>query len=57
MVYKVREKTGWATIDEIKMSGDYRGRQCTALSQGLSYQFFIRFDSKGDIQAFEEKKL
>ncbi len=57
MVNRVREKTGWTTIDELKMSGDYRGRECTALSGDLSYQFFIRFDSKGDIQAFKETKL
>ena len=57
MVNEVKRRTGWKSIDEIKMLGDYRGRECTALSEARSYKFFIRFDSQGEIQDFSELKL
>jgi Ta0938 len=49
MVDEVKKRTGWRTVDEIKMVGNYRGRECTALFQGKSYRFYIRFDSRGGI--------
>ncbi len=54
MVSEVKRRTGWTLLDEIVMKGDYRGRECTALSQDESYRFFIRFDSRGEIQTFSE---
>jgi hypothetical protein len=55
MIREVKAHTRWKSIDEIKMTGDYRGRDCTALSGEWKYPFFIRFDSKGQVQAFEER--
>ena len=55
MLNEVKRRTGWKTVDEIEMRGDQRGRDCTALSGGDSYDFFIRFDSKGAIQTFAER--
>lgn len=54
MVNEVKRRTGWSTIRDIEMTGDQRGRICTALSGGDSYRFFIRFDSRGGIQTFVE---
>ncbi len=54
MVSEVKRRTGWAVVDELKMSGDYRGRECTALSGDKSYRFFIRFDPRGEIQDFKK---
>jgi len=64
MVNEVKKRTGWKTLDEIKMTGNYRGRECmalyggrrecTALHHGNKYSFSIRFDSKGEIDAFSE---
>ncbi len=55
MINEVKKKTGWKTIDEIKMKGNYRGRDCTALYAGKKYSFSIRFDSKGGIDVFTEQ--
>ena len=55
MIREVRSHTGWKNIDEIKMTGDYQGRDCTAVSSDRKYAFFIRFDSKGEVQAFIER--
>lgn len=55
MVNIVKEKTGWKTIDEIVMNGNHRGRQCTAMSSGKIYHFFMKFDSTGAIQTFAER--
>jgi Ta0938 len=55
MVNEVKKRTGWKTVDEIKMTGNYRGRECTALYQGRRYGFNIRFDSKGRIDLFVER--
>ena len=51
----VKNRTGWRTVDEIKMTGNYRGRECVALYQGKKYGFSIRFDSKGGIDLFCEQ--
>ncbi len=56
MVNEVKQRTGWRSIDEIKMAGDYRGRECTALSGNHSFRFFVRFNSEGGIQDFSERK-
>jgi hypothetical protein len=55
MVGMVKDKTGWKSIDEIKMIGNYRGRECTALYGNEKYKFFVRFDSKGGISTFTER--
>ena len=55
MVNEVKKRTGWKTLDEIKMAGNYRGRECTALYGAKRYSFNIRFDSKGGIDAFSER--
>ncbi len=54
MVEEVKRRTGWKSIDEIKMTGDYRGRTCTAQSHGSEYRFHVRFDSKGNLLTFLE---
>ncbi|TMI49379.1 hypothetical protein E6H20_07850 [Candidatus Bathyarchaeota archaeon] len=54
MINEVKKRTGWKTIDEINMTGNYRGRECVALYEGTTYGFSIRFDSKGGIDLFRE---
>ena len=55
MINEVKKRTGWKTIDEIKMTGNYRGRECVALHEGKKYGFNIRFDSKGGIDLFSPR--
>ena len=53
MIDEVKKRTGWEAIDKIRIEGDYRGRDVTALrGDGSSYRFLVRFDSKGEIQKF-----
>lgn len=54
MITEVKRRTGWKTIDEIKVRGDQRRREGTAVSHDLSYDFSIGFDSRGEIRIFEE---
>ncbi len=54
MVNEVKRRTGWKILDEIKLTGDYRGRDGTAWSGERSYRFFIRFDARGEIQTFSQ---
>ena len=55
MIDEIKRRTGWKTIDEIEIAGDTRGRNCTAKSNGLTYRFQIRFNSRGEIGAFSEQ--
>lgn len=55
MITEVKRRTGWKTIDEIKMTGDQRQRDCTAISGDRTYSFSIGFDSQGDIRIFQEE--
>jgi hypothetical protein len=55
MISEVKKRTGWTTIAEIKIKGDYRGREVTALgSDGSMYKFIVRFGSQGEIQKFAQ---
>jgi len=55
MVREVKERTGWEQIDEVQITGDHRGRECIALSQKGAFSFFIRFNSQGGIETFQQK--
>ena len=54
MISEVKKRTGWPSIDEVTIKGDYRGREVTALrgDGSSSYKFLVRFGSKGEIQKF-----
>ncbi len=54
MVEEIKRKTRWKVIDEIKITGDARGRECTALYKGEAYRFQIRFDKQGEVSSFRE---
>ncbi len=54
MIDEVKRRTGWKSVEEIKIEGDQRGRNCAAISGSKRYPFFIRFNSEGQIQAFSE---
>ena len=54
MIDAVKRRTTWKTIDEIKIEGDYRGRNCVAIFDKDSYSFFVTFKSNGEIQKFDD---
>jgi YHS domain-containing protein len=58
LVDEVKRRTGWQTIEEVKIKGDYGGRECEAVSpDGKRYGFFIMFNSDGGIQKFAENNM
>jgi hypothetical protein len=54
MIEEVKGRTGWKKIDEIKLEGDQRQRECTAISGDNVYSFTIGFDSQGGIRIFKD---
>jgi hypothetical protein len=55
MIQEIKDRTGWKQIDEVQVAGDHRGRECVALSKNGAYKFFIRFNSHGGIETFQER--
>ena len=55
MIERIKQRTGWNQIDEVRIAGDHSGRECTAISKDSTYDFFIRFNSQGGIETFQEK--
>jgi YHS domain-containing protein len=41
MIEEVKRRTGWKTIDEIRVTGDQKGRECTALLGLQAFRYFI----------------
>jgi hypothetical protein len=56
MIGEVKRRTGWKAIDEIKLKGDQRLRECTAISGNSTYSYSIGFNSQGAIRIFDEKR-
>ena len=56
MVNEVKTRTGWNSVDEIRVEGDYRGRIVTALNEESPYRFLIRFGPNGEIRKFLEMR-
>jgi hypothetical protein len=54
MLTEIKRRTGWKTIDEIEIAGDTRGRVCAAISNGSTFRFEIRFNSRGEVDNFKE---
>lgn len=52
MVQKVKDITHWNNIDELRISGNTRGRSCLAQSNKETLSFNILFDSSGSISYF-----
>lgn len=56
MVQEVKRRTNWETVDEVKIVGDHRGRDCTALRRDQAFRFHIKFNSEtGEIVSFQER--
>ena len=52
LVSRIKESTGWKSIDGISIQGDFRGRVVTAGSKNDSQKFYVAFDSKGAVRNF-----
>lgn len=52
LLSRIKEATGWASIDGIAVKGDFRGRVVTAESKSEAQTFFVAFDPKGAVRNF-----
>jgi hypothetical protein len=55
MVGEVKRRTGWKAIDEFRIEGAQKGRDCETLSGSQRFRYFISFNSQGQIETFREK--
>lgn len=55
LLERVKQVTGWSTVESLEISGDRRGRTCVAGSGGSSFRFFIAFNPQGGIRTFEAR--
>jgi putative zinc binding protein len=53
LVARIRTETGWPALDEIVLSGDRRGRECTARCGGSTYRAGFAFNAEGAILRFQ----
>ena len=53
MVREVKRRTGWDAVDEVRIVGDHRGRECTAIRGSDTFSFKVKFDSEtGETETF-----
>jgi len=46
MVKKVKETTGWKSIDSVSIEGDYsKGRNCVATSGNQKVEYFFKHEN------------
>lgn len=56
MVNRVKQETGWKTIDSIELHGNYsRGRECVARKGGEEFRYYFRTFSDGTMMTFEKR--
>ena len=56
MVRKVKENTGWESLDYVELVGNYaKGRECTARSDGDEFRYYFRTYSDGTFMIFEKR--
>jgi hypothetical protein len=56
MVRRVKENTGWKSIDYVELHGNYsRGRECTARNGDDTFSYYFRTYSDGKFITFEKR--
>ena len=56
MVKKVKENTGWPSIDYVELVGNYnKGRECTAQHGDEDFKYYFRTYSNGEFITFEKR--
>jgi putative zinc binding protein len=53
LIDRVKQETGWTTIDSIEIAGDRRGRTCEVGSDDRRARFSFAFNPEGRILKFE----
>jgi Ta0938 len=52
MILRVKRETGWDSIDQIRIQGNFRGRDCEAASGPKLFRFIISFNDDGTVRNF-----
>ncbi len=56
MVNKVKENTGWNSIDSVNLVGNYnKGRECSAKNGNEEFKYYFRTYSNGKFITFEKR--
>jgi Ta0938 len=53
LVGRIKQTTGWPTIESLEISGDRRGRTCTATAGSETFQVRFSFNPEGNLLRFE----
>jgi hypothetical protein len=53
LIGRIKEETGWPSIDALDISGDRRGRTCVAQREGETIRTRVAFNPEGEILRFE----
>lgn len=52
LVARIRKEAGWGRIDALAITGDRRGRTCTARGGDATFRCFVAFNPEGRIRQF-----
>ena len=56
MVSKVKQNTGWESIDYVELNGNYsKGRECTARKGDDTFSYYFRTYSDGRFITFDKR--
>ncbi len=53
LIDRIKQETGWRTVEGIEIAGDRRGRTCVASGRGETARFAFAFNSDGVVRRFE----
>ncbi|MCI4372444.1 MAG: TA0938 family protein [Thermoplasmata archaeon] len=53
LVGRIKEETGWPTLESLDIVGDRRGRTCVAQAGTETLSVFVTFNSDGELLRFE----
>lgn len=57
LIERIKHDTGWDAIDSLEISGDRRGRSCTATSGSRSARFAFVFNPEGSLRRFVREEV
>jgi putative zinc binding protein len=55
LIGRVKQETGWPTIDSLAIAGDRRGRTCDVASGDRTARFAFAFTSEGGLLRFRRE--
>ena len=56
LVNKIKENTGWSSIDRVDLVGNYnKGRECSAKKGNDEFKYYFRTYSNGKFITFEKR--